>query len=100
MRLLAGMRQQPGGVQLLDRYAAAAISNESMVLLLMRSALIAVVRRHVQRPVQLCHMPSSNTARLTARNSPLAVIMTSVGVTPVRVRERQQLAAPASTCAA
>ena len=27
-RLLAGVGQQPGGVQLLDRYASAAISNE------------------------------------------------------------------------
>ena len=31
-------------------------------------------------------MPSSNTARLTARKSPLAVVMTSVGVTALRAR--------------
>jgi hypothetical protein len=30
------------------------------------------------RPVQLCHMPSSNTARSAAFNNPLAVTMTSV----------------------
>src|SRR5262249_3052709 len=34
-----------------------------------------------QRPVQLCHMPSSNTARFADFRIPLAVAMTAVGGT-------------------
>src|SRR5258708_3553260 len=44
-------------------------------------------------------MPSSNTARLAARNRPLAVTMTSVGVTVVRCASAAT-GLPASTCAA
>jgi hypothetical protein len=36
---------------------------------------------YVLRPVQLCHMPNSNTWRFTALSSPLAVTMASVVVT-------------------
>jgi hypothetical protein len=51
------------------------------------------------RPVQLCHMPSSNTARFAARKSPLAASITSVGVTVVRA-DSGNSCSPASTRAA
>jgi hypothetical protein len=52
-----------------------------------------------QRPVQLCHIPSSNTARFAARNIPLAVTMTPVGLTICPSAMGVYLA-PFSTCAA
>src|SRR5215469_13194185 len=76
-RLLAGMRQEARGVELVDRYASAAFCEQVHGFVSCQILLL-------QRPVQLCHMPSSNTARLAARKRPLAVIMTSVGVTLVR----------------
>src|SRR5262249_18164071 len=51
-----------------------------------------------QRPVQLCHMPSSKTARLAAFSKPLSVIITSVEVTWLRAASGGKLP-PASTCA-
>src|SRR5262249_13296569 len=52
-----------------------------------------------QRPVQLCHMPSSNTARFAALSRPLAVIMTSVAVAPPRCASGRSCS-PASIFAA
>ena len=78
-RLLAGVGQQTAGVQLLDCYASAAISNEIHDVSPENPKFSC--GRCGYRPVQLCHIPSSNTARLAARNSPLAVTMTPVGLT-------------------
>src|SRR5579871_3615853 len=47
-------------------------------------------------PVQLCHMPSSKSARLADFNRPLAVTITSVDVTKLRAASGGKLP-PAST---
>ena len=95
MRLLAGMGEQPRRVQFLDGDAPAAIGHQFHGVLL-KCILILSERRGAtagQRPVQLCHMPSSNTARLADFNRPLAVTMTSVEVTRLRSRERREAVA-------
>jgi len=79
-RLLAGVRQQTAGVEFLNCYAPAAICNKVHDVFSC-SPILFRLKRCAQRPVQLCHIPSSNTARLAARNSPLAVTMTPVGLT-------------------
>src|SRR5262249_14080150 len=68
----------------------------SMISLLGIQTLVGAER--VQRPVQLCHIPSSNTARLAARNRPLAVNMTPVGLTTCPSGIGVNFA-PFSTCA-
>src|SRR5580698_7293023 len=75
VRLLASVSQQPRGVQLLDRYAATAIGDEIHCV---SPSVPIPLTNGLYRPVQLCHMPSSNTARSAAFNNPLAVTMTSV----------------------
>ena len=94
-RLLAGVGQQPRGVQLIDRNASAAFSKEVHDLRL----LTFQIPLDAQRPVQLCHMPSSNTARFAALSRPLAVTITSVAVAPPRIGSGS-VSPPASTCAA
>jgi hypothetical protein len=87
MRLLAGMGQKPGGVELLHRDAPAAIGHEFHGVL----SKSRVSRTGDQRPVQLCHIPSSKTARLAAFSNPLAVTMTSVEVTRLRLASGAKL---------
>ena len=79
-RLLVGVAQKLGGVQLIDGDASAAISNQFHGVSPRDSNLILGGAR-AQRPVQLCHMPSSKTARLAAFRSALVVVMISVGLT-------------------
>jgi hypothetical protein len=76
-RLQHQVREQPRRVQFIDRYAPATIRNEIHDF----SPQSLYRRAPPYRPVQLCHIPSSNTARLAARNIPLAVTMTPVGLT-------------------
>src|SRR6516162_4910968 len=108
MRLFARVRQEPAGVELLDGDAATAIGNEihgispgvlsigvrpfsvlpfSLIpaqagiqkVLNLGPCLRGDERIMIHhRPVQLCHMPSSKTARSAARSNPLAVSITSV----------------------
>ena len=98
-RLLARVAQQLRGVQLIDGYASAAISNKFHGVFSSGDSNLSfdgVVR---QRPVQLCHMPSSKTARLAAFSSALVVIMISVGLTRVAIAERQgSRCRPRSAC--
>ena len=75
VRLLAGVSEQPRGVQLLDRYAATAIGDEIHSV---SPGVPIPLTNGFYRPVQLCHMPSSKTARSAAFNNPLAVTITSV----------------------
>src|SRR4029077_11515117 len=78
--LLTVVSQQTAGVEFLDCYASAAICNKVHDVFSC-SPIKILLKRCAQRPVQLCHIPTSNTARLAARNIPLAVTMTPVGLT-------------------
>jgi hypothetical protein len=77
-RLLAGMAQKLRGVELVDCDASAAVGYE--VHGVVSSLSVYLFWQRAQRPVQLCHMPSSNTARLAALSSALVVVITSVGL--------------------
>src|SRR5262249_16884921 len=94
---LAGVGEQAAGVQLLDWDASTAVSNQVHdVSPGIPKSFLGTER--AQRPVQLCHIPSSNTARLAARNKPLAVNMTPVGLTTCPSGIGVNFA-PFSTCA-
>src|SRR5215469_4803038 len=77
MRLFARVRQESGGVEFFDGDAATAIGNQ--IHGMSPGVLVPFIfPNHTHRPVQLCHIPSSNTARSAARSNPLAVSITSV----------------------
>src|SRR5215467_2810728 len=101
MSLLTGVGEESRGVQLIDRHAAAAIRRQFHGISperVSRLFNLVLAFRTGQRPVQLCHMPSSKTARLAAFSKPLAVIITSVEVTGLRAASGGKFPL-ASTCA-
>ncbi len=101
MGLLTGVGKESCGVQLVNRHAAAAIGRKFHRVspeTSLPTLQICCCDPADQRPVQLCHMPSSKTARLAAFSKPLAATMTSVEVTWLRAASGGKLPL-ASTCA-
>ena len=78
--LLSCVSEQPAGVELFKRNPASAVGDQIHGVSPRGSALF-ICRTAAHRPVQLCHMPSSKTARSAARRRPLAVTMMPVGLT-------------------